>query len=225
MASTPASTAIVAQLAAILDKIHRPVGRSSATTREDYDLPVLRAVLAGADAYPGLARPRSLRRLGTCRRSCGIAPPRWPRIPADHIDLAARTRMNGRIPALKTIAANLGAKHLQELPYPPDQELTDAEWAEVRQYNQEGSRGDPAPARPLRPGTPGDRGPLAAVRHGPAHPSTRPGSPSQILCSAYRDRHGQDPGQDRAPGERPLHTPSRGAPARRTRSRRRGSIG
>src|SRR5262249_57202674 len=50
--------------------------------------------------------------------------------------LAARLRRGKAFPSLKTVAANLGRPVLQELPYPPGTILSDAEWAEVKAYNQ-----------------------------------------------------------------------------------------
>ena len=124
-----------ARLAEILDKIHKAdrtlVGYNSA----GYDLPVLRAVLAGLDPYPvsrtlinyeGYGLPPELRDRAA----------RWPTIEVDHIDLCARTKNHGHFPGLKMLAAHLGCKHLAELPYPPDRVLTDEEWTEVLQYNK-----------------------------------------------------------------------------------------
>ena len=131
----------------------------------------------------------------------------WPRIPADHIDLAARTRMNGRIPALKTIAASLGAKHLQELPYPPDQELTDAEWVEVRKYNRKDLEATRLPLDHFAP----ELQAIAALsqRYGMDLRSVhQAGIASQILCSAYRDRHGQDPSRVEPPARVRYQPPS-----------------
>ena len=118
------------QLAGIADAGFTLCGYNST----GYDIPVIRAVLAGADPYPistslveydGPGLPPGLRDRAAS----------WPAIKADHIDLAARVRQAGRIPSLKSIAANLGVKHLEELPYDPAQSLSDAEWLGVRQYN------------------------------------------------------------------------------------------
>jgi hypothetical protein len=107
------------------------VGYNSAS----YDIPVLRAILAGEDPYPvsraivnyeGWGLPPELRDRAAL----------WPSVRADHVDLAARTRMNGRIPALKVVAASLNAVHLEELPYDPNQPLSDEEWEHVKAYNK-----------------------------------------------------------------------------------------
>ncbi|MBV8076674.1 MAG: hypothetical protein JO284_09765 [Planctomycetaceae bacterium] len=99
-----------------------------------YDIPMLRAILGGRDAYEtsrlliererqphGERRPIDL-------RDC-------PRLTVDHVDVAARLRKGGRFPSLKTVAANLGRPRLRELPYAPDADLTDAQWLEVKRYN------------------------------------------------------------------------------------------
>ena len=194
------------QLTAILDKIHRAGRTLVGYNSRDYDIPILRAVLAGADVfqvshalinYEGWGLPPELRDRAA----------HWPRIPADHIDLAARTRMNGRIPALKTIAANLGAKHLQELPYPPDQELTEAEWAEVRKYNRKDLEATRLPLDHFAP----ELQAIAALsqRYGMDLRSVhQAGIASQILCSAYRDRHGQDPSRVEPPARVRYQPPS-----------------
>jgi hypothetical protein len=179
------------QLAAILDKIHRAGRTLVGYNSRDYDIPILRAVLAGADVfqvshalinYNGWGLPPELRDVALC----------WPRIPADHIDLAARTRMNGRIPALKTIAANLGAKHLQELPYPPDQVLTGEEWGEVKQYKRKDLDATKAVLEHFTP----ELQAIAALsrRYGVDLRSVHQAAVSaKILCGAYRDQHGTDP--------------------------------
>jgi hypothetical protein len=100
----------------------------------DYDLPILRAVLAGADphalsreivGHDGRGLPES-----AWERLRG-----WPKIRVDHLDLAARTRDMGRIVSLKVLAANLGWRRLRELPHDPEGTLTDSQWREVKGYN------------------------------------------------------------------------------------------
>ncbi len=83
-----------------------------------YDVPMLRAILGGRDAYAtsrelieAERRPRGERRRIDLR-GC-------PRLPCDHVDLAGRLRKNGRFPSLKAVAANLARPELRELPYPP----------------------------------------------------------------------------------------------------------
>ena len=100
-----------------------------------YDVPLLRAILGGRDAYAtsreiiaAAPRPRGGRR--------GIDPRGCPRLVCDHVDLAGRLRKNGRFPSLKAVAANLARPELRELPYPPDADLGEAEWAEIRTYNR-----------------------------------------------------------------------------------------
>ena len=85
------------QLAKVLDKIHR-AGMVRITYNGDhYDEPLGRAILAGSDPYPisqaliayeGWGLPPALRDTSIC----------WPRIRADHVDLAARTT-KGRFPS------------------------------------------------------------------------------------------------------------------------------
>ena len=124
------------QLAEILETIATTGGTLVGYNIDGYDLLILRAVLAGVDdpyaisrqivAHDGPDLPPELRNRANL----------WPRIKADVIDLAARTRDHGHFPALKRVAANLNCRHLQELPYDPTRPVTDAEWAEVKAYNR-----------------------------------------------------------------------------------------
>ena len=93
-----------------------------------FDLPVMASILAGSDPYPIV---QSI--IAGDRRV--YLPRNAPRIQCDHIDLSARLRRGGSFPSLKTVAANLGRQKLQELPYPPDANLTDEQWEEVKRYN------------------------------------------------------------------------------------------
>jgi hypothetical protein len=184
-------------LAKTLDKIAAAgstlIGYNSTT----YDLPVLRAILAGEDplpvsqacvAYDGRGLPPELRDLAIT----------WPTIKADTIDLCERTRDSGRFPALKRVAANLGCKNLQELPYPPDQELTDAEWAEVRKYNRKDLRDTQDLLDYFSP----ELQAIAALsnRYGCDLRNThQAGIAAKILCDAYRHQHGCKPVQASPP--------------------------
>ena len=131
--------------------------------------------------------------------------------------------MNGRIPSLKSVAANLGCKHLQELPYEPDQVLTGEEWGEVKQYNRKDLDATKAVLEHFAP----ELQAIAALsrRYGVDLRSVhQAGSPQKILCSAYRDQHGTDPvriGPRRASDTH--HQPRFGS--LRARSRRRGTTG
>ena len=218
------------QLTAILDKIHRAGRTLVGYNSRDYDIPILRAVLAGADVfqvshalinYEGWGLPPELRDRAA----------HWPRIPADHIDLAARTRMN---------RAHSRAQDDRRQPRreaPPRVALPTRSGTDRRgmgrgpEVQSQGSRGDPAPARPLRPGTPSDRGPLAALRHGLAirtsgrdcEPdfvqrlpgSARPGSLSgRAPSAASAINHPARCGGPRTPSQRRGMTGSRPNPSR-----------
>jgi hypothetical protein len=89
-----------------------------------YDVPIIRAILAGADPHEQSCHIIAGQRLS-------LAEDELPRFPCDHIDLFERVRGT----SLKAAAANLCRPRLQELPYPPDQPLSDAQWAEVKAYN------------------------------------------------------------------------------------------
>lgn len=96
---------------------------------ESFDVPIVRTILSGLDPYaPAQAIIRG--------DGLPIPAAKLPPLGVDHIDLAARFRRGGRIPGLKTLAANLGRPRLRELPYPPDTTLDDAQWAEVVAYNR-----------------------------------------------------------------------------------------
>jgi hypothetical protein len=96
-----------------------------------YDSNVISGILAGRDAYElsgelirGAGEPGS----GRGRRAADLG--------CEHIDLAMRLRTRGRFPSLKSVAARLGRPVLDELPYPPDKRLADAQWARVKAYNR-----------------------------------------------------------------------------------------
>jgi hypothetical protein len=94
-----------------------------------YDVPILRAILAGVDPFPvsqaiiSKVPPPPLKR-GT------------PDVRCDHVDLAARLSRGGGFPSLKSVAANLGRPVLRELPLPDSKSLSDREWGEVKAYNE-----------------------------------------------------------------------------------------
>jgi hypothetical protein len=96
-----------------------------------YDIPMLRAILAGRDPYQA-----SQDLINTDRFKL----PPWvdstPPVTVDHIDLAARLERGGYFPSLKAVAAKLGFPLLQDLPFAPGSELTDAQWQEVCKYNR-----------------------------------------------------------------------------------------
>jgi hypothetical protein len=95
---------------------------------ERFDVPIVRAILAGADTYP-LAQ-------AIIHDDRSVSLPRGaPDFACDHIDLSARLRRGGGFPGLKTVAANLGRPMLRELPFPHGKTLTDEEWSEVKVYN------------------------------------------------------------------------------------------
>jgi hypothetical protein len=93
-----------------------------------FDIPVLKGILNGLDPY-------RLAQEIIQSRKVPNAVSKLPALGCDHIDLSARLRRGGAFPSLKTVAANLGRPHLQELPYPPDMVLSDDQWAEVKEYN------------------------------------------------------------------------------------------
>jgi hypothetical protein len=120
------------ELAALLRRFHAQgrtlVGYNSAR----YDLDVLRAILAGADAYAVSkaliagdrdAAREMLRRAGA------------PRIINDNVDIAGRLQRGKFPPSLKVLAAAMGRRTLEELPFDPDKSLTDEEWQRVGAYN------------------------------------------------------------------------------------------
>jgi hypothetical protein len=170
------------------------VGYNSAS----YDIPVLRAILAGADPYPvsraivnyeGWGLPPELRDRAA----------RWPRIEADHVDLVARTRDGRHFPSLKVVAANLGVKHLAELPYSPESPLSDAEWEHVKAYN----RKDLEATKAVLDHFAAELAALAALSNRydlDLRSVHRAGIASKVLCAAYRDRHGVDPVRSAPPG-------------------------
>ena len=180
-----------ARLAEALDRVLAAGGTLVGYGSERYDVPVIRTILAGEDPYPvshaivrhdGPGMPEAVR----------VAAERWPAIKADHVDLAARTRSGGRHPALKTVAANLGVRHLQELPYDPDRPLSDAEWEEVRRYNKKDLAATRLAFEQFAP----ELEALAAFSNRydldlrNVHPA---GIASKVLCAAYRAKHGHDP--------------------------------
>ena len=179
------------QLAEALDGIAAAGFTLIGYNSNSYDIPILRAVLGNEDPYPvshtlvhhdGPGLPPELRDRAE----------RWPVIRVDHIDLSARTRQAGHFPSLKSVGANLGCPQIEELPYPPDRELTAAEWEEVKAYN----RGDLDLTRAAISHFGPELEALAALsnRYGLDLRSTHPaGIASAILCAAYRAKHGRDP--------------------------------
>jgi hypothetical protein len=96
---------------------------------DHFDVPVIRAILGGFDAY---TIGQTIVDLG---RSA-IPLSELPKLHCAHIDLAARLRRGGRFPSLKRVAAYLGRPTLRELPFEPGSILTDEQWAEVKAYNR-----------------------------------------------------------------------------------------
>jgi hypothetical protein len=195
-----------AQLAEILDKIARAGRTLVGYNSQDYDEPVLRAILAGEGAfqisraliaYDGPGLPPELRDRAAC----------WPRIEADTIDLASRTKSGGRFPGLKTVAANLGCKHLQELPYDPTKPVTDAEWEHVKAYNKKDLDATRLVLEHFAP----ELEALATLSNRydldlrSVHQAAIAG---QVLCAAYRDRYGRDPSKVAPPASVRYQPPS-----------------
>ena len=180
-----------AQLAEVLDRVAADGMALVGYNIDGYDIPVLRAILANTDPYPvshalvhhdGPGQPESVRAL--------IGG--WPRVEADHVDLAARTQSGGRFPGLKTIAANLNCPHLEELPYDPESLLSDAEWGEVRQYNRRDLEATKAALAHFTP----ELAALTALsnRYDLDLRNVHPAAVAQrVLCAAYRAKHGSDP--------------------------------
>ncbi|MBV8266646.1 MAG: hypothetical protein JO252_10000 [Planctomycetaceae bacterium] len=157
-----------------------------------YDVPMLRAILGGRDAYAtsreiieAERRPRGARRRIDLR-GC-------PRLPCDHIDLAGRLRKNGRFPSLKAVAANLARPELRELPYPPDADLGAAEWAEIRAYNRVDLEHTWAVLEAFAPEI--EALALLSAEHGVDLRSTsKPGVVETIFLGAYKAAHaGREP--------------------------------
>jgi hypothetical protein len=124
------------RLGVVLGSIRRR-GRTVVSYNGDsYDIPLLRAMLAGWDAD-------RIKRLGDLRieesrdwrpwreRESEALLAGLPDFPCDHVDLFRRNRAG-----LKTILAHLGFARVEELPYPPDATLTDEQWAHVLRYNR-----------------------------------------------------------------------------------------
>ena len=96
---------------------------------ERFDVPLIRAILKSIDPYGPAQHIIRENRLPVALTSL-------PEFPCDHIDISARLRRGGAFPSLKVVAANLGRRALRELPYDPDENLTDSQWEEVKAYNQ-----------------------------------------------------------------------------------------
>ncbi|MBV8228783.1 MAG: hypothetical protein JO329_02250, partial [Planctomycetaceae bacterium] len=118
----------------VLDRLARQGKTLFGYNYSAYDMTMMRAILGNRDAYTTSRAiieaehlPRGERRRVDLR-GC-------PKIAVDHVDLAARLKKGGNFPGLKTVGANLCLPVLRELPYAPDQVLTDEEWAEVKPYN------------------------------------------------------------------------------------------
>src|SRR5262249_23095449 len=118
------STQLANVLKRLADQGRIMVGDNS----ERFDVPVIQAILRGVDPYESAQKIIQENRLP--RSLTGL-----PGLPCDHIDLAARLRRGGSFPSLKAVAANLGRPTLRELPYPPNEALTDEQWEEVKRYN------------------------------------------------------------------------------------------
>jgi hypothetical protein len=116
------------QLEAILSQLHQDGKTLLGYNSQRYDVPMVRAILAGEDAHE-----TSKRLIESGDRTVLEHVP-TPNI--DHIDLAERFRRGGKFPGLKTLAARLGLPTIQELPYPPDATLDDDAWQEVKTYNR-----------------------------------------------------------------------------------------
>ena len=146
-----------------------------------YDVPMIRAILAGADPYEE-----------SCRIIAGqglsLAEVDLPTFPCDHIDLFERVRKT----SLKAAAANLCRPRLQELPYLHDRPLGDAQWAEVRAYNEVNLGHTRALLEYFAP----ELAALAALSN-EQRQDFRSVSVSRVVeaifVRAYRDRHGRRP--------------------------------
>jgi hypothetical protein len=118
------------ELAALLRRLRRQgrtvVGYNSAR----YDLGILRAILAGADVY-GVSRAI----IAGDRPAAGEMLRRAPRVRVDHVDISERLRRGKYPPSLKLLAAAMGRRTLEELPFDPDRPLSDEQWDRVKVYN------------------------------------------------------------------------------------------
>ncbi|HMB05948.1 MAG TPA: DNA polymerase domain-containing protein, partial [Isosphaeraceae bacterium] len=117
---------------------------------------------------------------------------RWPRIEADTIDLAVRTKSGGRFPSLKMVAANLNVVNLAELPYDPTKPVTNTQWEEIKQYNEKDLAATKLVLEHFTPELEAISA-LSARYDIDLRSVHQAGIASQILCAAYRDRYGRDP--------------------------------
>jgi hypothetical protein len=95
-----------------------------------YDLPVIRAILAGRDPYS--TSQELINQVGT-RRPAWLA--ECPELDLDHIHLAARLRQGPSFVSLTVAAASLEMPELVDLPFPPDKPLTVDELQELSRHN------------------------------------------------------------------------------------------
>jgi hypothetical protein len=101
----------------------------------EYDVPMLRAILGGRDAYE-TSHSIVHAEIGADGWKERIDLRDCPPLGVDHIDLCDRLKKNGKFDSLKTVAANLQRPRLRELPYPPEADLSDEQWAGVVSYNR-----------------------------------------------------------------------------------------
>jgi hypothetical protein len=203
-----------AKLATTLDAIARGGLTLVTYNGTGYDVPILRAILGGRDpylisqqivAYDGRGLPPALRDVAQS----------WPRIKADHVDLAARTRRAGYFPSLKSVAANLACRELQELPFDPlSGPLSDAQRAEVEAYNKKDLQDTKAVLDHFAP----ELHALASLSERyqidlrNVHPA---GVAGAVLVADYHRAHGRDPVRLPTPTSVHYHPP---APVRRPRT-------
>ncbi|HMB05301.1 MAG TPA: DNA polymerase domain-containing protein, partial [Isosphaeraceae bacterium] len=188
-----------ARLAAVLDQIRRAGQTLVSYNGDHYDLPLVRAILGGEEDFYEVSRSLVTWEGHDLPPELEEPALGWPKIRADRIDLAARTKDHGHIKALKVVAASLGAKHLAELPYDPERSLSDEEWEEVKRYNQKDLEDTKVVLDHFSP----ELDALSALsqKYGMDLRSTHPaGVASRVLCAAYQSQHGADPVRVEPPG-------------------------
>jgi hypothetical protein len=159
-----------------------------------YDVRILRAILGGLDPHAvstriiegdrgddGRDRARVRAELKEMLAGC-------PRVRCDHVDLAPRMPRT----SLKLIAAHMGRRRLQELPYDPHADLDEGQWEEVGRYNLK----DLSDTRAFLDAVAPDLQSLVALSNEYGQdfrslPSPRVGE--AIVRSIYRDGYGSEP--------------------------------
>jgi hypothetical protein len=193
------------ELAGLLGRLRRQGRTLAGYNSRRYDVPIVRAILGGADPYAVStaliagdrdAAEELLRQAGA------------PRLRVDHVDLAERLRRGAYPPSLKVLAAAMGRRTLEELPFDPTRPVTDEQWERVRSYNVVDLGHTMAVAERVAP----DLESLAALsatagrdlRSVPA-----PAVVEAIFKADYVARHGEEPPDPTLP-DRITYTPPEG---------------